>query len=50
MVGYAFAAIGPALFGFIVDAAGSWTIPMIVVMVLSVGYITAGIISGKAVD
>ena len=49
MVGYAFAAIGPALFGFIVDAAGSWTIPMIVVMVLSIGYTAAGIISGKAV-
>ena len=49
MIGYAFAAIGPALFGFIVDAAGSWTIPMIVVMILSSGYIAAGIISGKAV-
>ncbi len=50
MVGYAFAAIGPALFGFIVDAAGEWTIPMIVVMILSIGYMIAGIISGKAVE
>ena len=50
MVGYAFAAIGPVLFGFIVDAAGEWTIPMIVVMILSAGYTAAGIISGKAVE
>ncbi len=49
MFGYAFAAIGPALFGFIVDANGSWTVPMAVVMVLSLLYSLTGIISGKAV-
>ncbi len=49
MFGYAFAAIGPALFGFIVDMNGSWTVPMIVVMCLSLFYTLTGIISGKAV-
>ena len=50
MFGYAFAAIGPVLFGFIVDSSGEWTIPMIFVMILSAAYIAAGIVSGKAVD
>lgn len=49
MIGYAFAAIGPMLFGFIVDASGAWTIPMIFVMTLSLFYIAAGIVSGNAV-
>ena len=50
MFGYAFAAIGPALFGFIVDTTRSWMVPMIAVMVLSILYIAAGIISGRAVN
>ncbi len=49
MFGYAFAAIGPALFGFIVDANGSWTVPMLFVMSLSLLYTVTGIISGKMV-
>ena len=50
MFGYAFAAIGPALFGFIVDATSSWTAPMIVVIGLSILYTAAGIISGNSVE
>lgn len=49
MFGYAFAAIGPALFGFIVDANGSWTVPMIVVMMLSILYTLTGVFSGKLI-
>ncbi len=50
MIGYAFAAIGPVLFGFIVDASGVWTIPMTFVMMLSIIYIAVGIVSGKAIE
>ena len=50
MFGYAFAAIGPVLFGFLVDVSGEWTIPMIFVMILSILYISAGIVSGKELE
>lgn len=50
MFGYAFAAIGPVLFGLVVDASGEWTIPMVFVMILSGIYIAAGVVSGKAVE
>ncbi len=49
MIGYAFAAFGPALFGFIVDANGSWTVPMIFVMILSLLYTVTGIVSGRMI-
>ena len=50
MFGYAFAAIGPALFGFLTDATHSWTVPLIAVMILSILYTLTGIISGRSVD
>lgn len=50
MVGYAVAAIGPTLFGFIVDASGEWTVPMLVVIVINIFYIAAGIISGRSLE
>ena len=50
MVGYAAAAIGPALFGFIVDASGEWTIPMMVIMAVNILYIAAGIYSGQSLE
>ena len=50
MFGYAFAAIGPVLFGFLVDASGEWTIPMIFVMIFSILYIAAGTIGGSRLE
>ena len=50
MFGYAFAAAGPVLFGFLVDVSGEWTIPMIFVTILSILYIGAGIVSGKGLE
>ena len=50
MFGYAFAAAGPVLFGFLVDVSGEWTIPMIFVIILSILYIGAGIVSGKGLE
>ncbi len=46
-VGYAIAAIGPVLFGFVHDASGSWLTPMIIPAVAIILFLVAGMEAGK---
>lgn len=46
-IGYLFAATGPVLFGAMYDIASSWTIPLFMLMVVSVIILYTGIESGK---
>lgn len=46
-VGYLFAAIGPVLFGFVHDAMDSWTIPILLFLVVSILLFIASFISAK---
>ncbi len=48
MFGYAVSAVGPTIFGMILDASGQWTIPMIIVAVAAASYAVIGFFAGKA--
>ncbi|SDJ51012.1 CynX/NimT family MFS transporter [Salimicrobium halophilum] len=45
--GYALAAIGPMLIGLLFDISGSWTIPIITLLIVSLGVIGFGMEAGK---
>ncbi len=47
--GYLLAACGPVLFGFLHDVTGSWTIPLIVLCLISVIILGSGILAGRRV-
>ncbi len=49
MIGYAVSAVGPTIFGMILDASGQWTIPMIIVAAAAASYAAIGIIAGKSI-
>lgn len=46
-VGYVLAAMGPALFGWLHDATGSWTIPLILLLGASVLLLVVGLGAGS---
>ena len=48
MIGYAVSAIGPTIFGMILDVSGQWTIPMIIVAAAAASYAVLGFIAGKS--
>ncbi|XOK63259.1 CynX/NimT family MFS transporter [Paenibacillus elgii] len=45
--GYLLAAVGPTLFGFIHDATGGWTLPLILLLIAAGGLLLAGLKAGK---
>ncbi|MCP3772154.1 MFS transporter [Paenibacillus sp. MZ04-78.2] len=45
--GYLLAAVGPTLFGFIHDATGGWTVPLILLLVAGSGLLFVGLKAGK---
>lgn len=45
--GYLLAATGPALFGILHDATHSWTLPLWMLLVVSVIILVTGIVSGR---
>ncbi|KKB44748.1 CynX/NimT family MFS transporter [Bacillus thermotolerans] len=47
-VGYLLAAVGPILFGFIHDATGSWTIPLLILLVGAVLLFIIGMEAGSS--
>jgi len=48
-IGYLLAAVGPTLIGFLHEAAGSWTVPLVVCTVLCVAMCGLGLSVGRAV-
>lgn len=46
-LGYIFAAVGPVAVGVLHDATGSWTPPMVVMLVLSGCLVVAGLLAGR---
>ncbi|HWD07003.1 MAG TPA: MFS transporter [Amycolatopsis sp.] len=46
--GYLLAAVGPLVFGLLHDATGSWTVSLIVVMVVTLVQMTFGFLAGRA--
>ena len=48
--GYLLAAAGPALFGILHDATNSWTMPLLLLLLVSVVILLAGLVSGRNVQ
>ncbi|MET3576154.1 CP family cyanate transporter-like MFS transporter [Bhargavaea ullalensis] len=48
--GYLLAAAGPALFGVLHDATNSWTLPLLLLLGVSVAILLAGLVSGRNVQ
>lgn len=46
-LGYLLAAIGPVLFGWLHDITHSWTIPLLMLVLISVIIFITGIAAGK---
>ena len=47
-VGYCLAALGPLALGALHDATGSWSVPLIVLLVLVAPVVVAGVLAGRA--
>lgn len=47
-VGYVLAAFGPLLVGVLHDVTGSWTAPLVVLLLLVVPQLVLGALSGRA--
>ena len=46
-VGYAVASVGPFLVGAVHDATGTWTVPLVLLLVLFVPQGIAGVLAGR---
>lgn len=47
LIGYLLAAGGPSLIGYLYDSTGSWTIPMLLFIAMSIAMIGIGVIVGR---